>query len=92
MFNKEIKLSYEKCGIPQNAKRMSKTILKNNSKAKNEVIKKYKRSHAESGRLEGGYEVLHAVRTSPQLRVASVGWSLQVANIANSNGLVLAGC
>ncbi|EFI27027.1 hypothetical protein CC1G_15160 [Coprinopsis cinerea okayama7 len=27
------------------------------SKAENEVIKKYKRSHAESGRLEGGYEV-----------------------------------
>ena len=36
---------------------MSKSILKNNSKAENEVIKKYKRSHAESGRLEGGYEV-----------------------------------
>ena len=36
---------------------MSKTIPKNNSKVRKGVIKKYKRSHAESGRLEGGYEV-----------------------------------
>jgi hypothetical protein len=36
---------------------MSKTIPKNNSKARKGVIKKYKGSHAESGRLEGGYEV-----------------------------------
>ena len=36
---------------------MSKEILKNNSKARKGVIRKYKGSHAESGCLEGGYEV-----------------------------------
>ena len=36
---------------------MSKTIPKNNSKARKGVIRKHKGSHAESGRLEGGYEV-----------------------------------
>ena len=36
---------------------MNKTIPKNNRKAKDEVIEKHRGSHAESGRLEGGYEV-----------------------------------
>ena len=36
---------------------MSKTIPKNNNKAKKGVIRKHKGSHVESGRLEGDYEV-----------------------------------